>query len=57
MFVQSAPLTSLSSTSLPALADGEYDVVILGTGLKECDSFSSHRRPLPHILTLSSLNA
>jgi hypothetical protein len=23
-------------TTLPALADGEYDAIILGTGLKEC---------------------
>ncbi len=23
-------------TKLPALADGEYDAIVLGTGLKEC---------------------
>lgn len=23
-------------TEMPALADGEYDVIVLGTGLKEC---------------------
>ncbi len=28
--------THFPPISLPALADGEYDVVILGTGLKEC---------------------
>ena len=43
LYLCSATLTSLSFISLPALADGEYDVVILGTGLKECVSSSHHR--------------
>ena len=28
--------TELNGKSYPMLADGEYDVIILGTGLKEC---------------------
>ena len=29
-------LTLPDGSKLPALADGEYDAIILGTGLKEC---------------------
>jgi hypothetical protein len=32
----SVQLTLPDGTTLPALADGEYDAIILGTGLKEC---------------------
>ena len=47
-FYHIAPFQFLSphfivSFSLPALADGEYDVVILGTGLKECVRSAANR--------------
>ena len=39
-------------TKLPALADGEYDSIVLGTGLKECiisgaSHSQSHPKPFP----------
>ena len=30
------PPVVIEGTQYPALADGEYDAIILGTGLKEC---------------------
>ena len=33
---EAAPTVEIAGTTYPALADGEYDAIIMGTGLKEC---------------------
>ena len=34
--MEPAPPVTILGTTYPALADGVYDAIILGTGLKEC---------------------
>lgn len=34
--MQPIPPVTILGTEYPALADGKYDAIILGTGLKEC---------------------
>lgn len=34
--MEEAPPVTILGTEYPALADGKYDAIFLGTGLKEC---------------------